>query len=396
MSISSLRWGAASALSVAVTAVLALAVTGAAAAPAMARTPAATSPTPVPANAQLSGVSADSASDAWAAGYYVSNRTHKTLILHWNGTAWSQVPSPSPSSNSNQLSGVSAVSGSDAWAVGYYNNTTTGATDTLILHWNGTAWTQVPSPSPSTDASELFGVSAISPSNAWAVGFYVDTAANADKALILHWNGATWSQVTSPSPGTEGPTSVSADSGSDAWVAGDSTVGTMTLHWNGIAWSQVPSPNPSSQVNRLSGVSAISPSNAWAVGYFDQTHKVLDETLVLHWNGTTWTRVFSPSPGTDGNELSGVSAVSASSAWAVGRYNSRISGVNVGKALILHWNGKAWVKAASPAPGTGSLLTGASAVSASNAWAVGYSFSNNVNVTHPLILHWNGSTWTRS
>jgi hypothetical protein len=39
----------------------------------------------------LNGVSADSASDVWAVGYHqtaVGNRF--TLILHWDGTAWTQ------------------------------------------------------------------------------------------------------------------------------------------------------------------------------------------------------------------------------------------------------------------------------------------------------------------
>ena len=54
-----------------------------------------------------------------------------TLILHWNGSAWSQVASPSPSSfGYNFLYGVSAVSGGDAWAVGYYKDNTVGSYDT--------------------------------------------------------------------------------------------------------------------------------------------------------------------------------------------------------------------------------------------------------------------------
>src|SRR5215467_14421256 len=70
----------------------------------------------------LTGVSADSASDAWAVGSAGSS----ALILHWNGTSWARVPSPRPSSKYNALSGVSAVSPTDAWAVGTYVSNTTG------------------------------------------------------------------------------------------------------------------------------------------------------------------------------------------------------------------------------------------------------------------------------
>jgi hypothetical protein len=44
----------------------------------------------------------------------------------------------------NQLNAVAATSATDAWAVGNYSSGS--ASGTLILHWNGSAWTQVPSP----------------------------------------------------------------------------------------------------------------------------------------------------------------------------------------------------------------------------------------------------------
>jgi hypothetical protein len=92
----------------------------------------------------LYGASADSATDAWAVGYYIVNPTTEvaeTLALHWNGTKWSKVASPNPG-NGNGLSSVSADSATDAWAVGYYANPTTGSQETLALHWNGTSWSR--------------------------------------------------------------------------------------------------------------------------------------------------------------------------------------------------------------------------------------------------------------
>ena len=90
----------------------------------------------------LFGVSAISGSDAWAVGAYLATHT-EPLIVHWNGTTWTQAPTPRPSPVQNSLFGVSAVSGSDAWAVGDYYNNATGAIDTLILHWNGTTWSKM-------------------------------------------------------------------------------------------------------------------------------------------------------------------------------------------------------------------------------------------------------------
>ena len=71
-----------------------------------------------------------------------------------------------PSATYNMLTSVSADSASDAWAVGSYISDTTGVRDTLILHWNGTAWSRVASPSPGTRFSVLNGVSAGGTNNA--------------------------------------------------------------------------------------------------------------------------------------------------------------------------------------------------------------------------------------
>ena len=65
---------------------------------------------------------------------YTRGATAKTVILRWNGMAWTQVPSPSPGATFNYLSSVAATSTTNAWAVGGSDN------GTLILHWNGTTW----------------------------------------------------------------------------------------------------------------------------------------------------------------------------------------------------------------------------------------------------------------
>ena len=93
----------------------------------------------------LNAVSTLSASGAWAAGCYLaspSTNEWKPLVLHWNGTAWAQVASPNPGGRTGTcLTGVSALSASDAWAVGA-TDPFGSATKTVILHWNGSSWSQ--------------------------------------------------------------------------------------------------------------------------------------------------------------------------------------------------------------------------------------------------------------
>ena len=283
-----------------------------------------------------------------------------------------------------QLLGVSAVSASDAWAVG------AGGTGTLTLHWDGASWTKVASPSPGSLAS-LAAVAAVSRSDVWAVGSY-RTSSGGNKTLILHWNGTSWTRVPSPSPEvTDGSflTGVSAVSASGAWavgwyyLTGGEASNTLILHWNGTSWTRMPSPNPSHLgFNALNSVSALSAAAVWAAGSIDTG------TLILRGNGTSWARV--PSPGTVAPDvLNGVSAVSASDAWA--------AGATAAGTLLLHWNGTSWTRVPSPDPaqaGNFSLLNSVSAVSASDAWAAG-TYSTTSSGTKSLALHWNGVTWAQ-
>lgn len=376
----------------------ALVFTASAAAPAMAGSGARTEPDVTTPAGPLSAVSAASSSDVWAVGYQIINRSGRTLVMHWNGTTWSSVPSPNPSTSDNRLSGVSAVSNNDAWAVGY-DDVPAGDHQALILHWDGAQWAQVPSPDLGSGQSQLNAVSAVSATDAWAVGTYINTISDSE-TFVLHWDGSAWTLATSVSPASSNILAgIDADSSGDAWAVGYDGGATLTLHWNGTAWSKVGSPDPSNQVNRLAAVSATSASDAWAVGYDDRTKGPTNVTLILHWNGSTWSRVFSPSPGDDWNDLYGVSAVSRTDAWAVGAYQGL---TRFGGPLVLHWNGTGWRRVSAPNPGSGAgdanILVGVSGVAPNDAWAVGthdYISAGNRVRNVGLILHWNGTSWVR-
>ena len=58
-----------------------------------------------------------------------------------------------------------------------------GGTGTLILRWDGSHWTRVPSPAPGIN-SDLFAVAASSASNIWAVGIFSD--GTSQNALAVH------------------------------------------------------------------------------------------------------------------------------------------------------------------------------------------------------------------
>src|SRR5438874_1811018 len=199
-----------------------------------------------------------------------------------------------------------------------------------------------------------------------------------------------WSVVPSPNPNVvpSGLSGVAAVSASDAWAVGTSGSQmshgqTLTEHWNGNQWSVVKSPSPASMNNELFGVAAVSATDVWAVGFISHNtaNGPVEQTLIEHWNGTSWSVVKSPNVGTS-PVLNGVAAVSATDAWAVGN-----SGFN--QTLIEHWNGTSWSVVKSPSPGSGDDLRGVAAVSANDVWATGYTFNGSSIQT--LVEHWNGT-----
>jgi hypothetical protein len=201
-----------------------------------------------------------------------------------------------------------------------------------------------------------------------------------------------------PNPGLYGNIiwSLSALGARDAWAVGGkataSSNDTLALHWNGTSWSAVPTPNPEVQCEdgdimwagqALTGVSGVSANDVWAVGA--GCYGI--SPLVEHWNGSAWSLV--PGArlgGPDGGEwasLSDVAAISSSNVWAVGYVSS-----GNGRPLIEHWSGTGWSEVQGAAAAE-SYLASISATGPNDVWAVG-----GTDAGTNLIEHWNGTAWS--
>jgi hypothetical protein len=300
---------------------------------------------------------------------------------------WTVVPSQAVGSGSG-LSDVDALSATDAWAVG-------GSGNGLIERWNGTRWSVVASPdlvgdhsNPSNSAS-LSAVDATSASNAFAVGTANVFGGSGGGAVAERFNGTSWSKTSVPSPAGQSFADVKAFSASDAWAIGRSAPSfnglTLARHWQGSSWAQVATPSPGTRDNVLQAVDGSSPSDVWAVGYFRDLPygNRARHSLVLHWNGSAWSRIPSPDVGDAQTVLNDVVALSPTNAWAVGYTNSFGGGAT---AIALHWNGSSWAVAAAPALGT---LDNVTALSASDIWASGTDGSGL-----PVFANLRGTSWT--
>ncbi len=317
----------------------------------------------------LNGVAAAAPDDVWAVGLTGAySYDAQTLIEHWNGSSWSLVAGPNPGTVDNHLSAVAARGANDVWAVG--GQSSGGPEQTLTLHWDGAAWTVVSAPNPGTGDNVLNGVVALAVNDVWAVGYARTGTSGPMTALMIHWDGAAWTTV--PGPASPYPfnnlLAVAASGPQDVWAVGRGDTGssnpsTLIQHWNGGAWSIVPSPNPSPYDNWLNGVIAFGSADAWAVGTYFASN-VGFQTLALHWDGSVWSVVPSPSAPTGYSYLNAL-AGTAADLWAGGF-------VDGGGTLVEHWNGSAWSIVASPSGGArGNVLRGLAAPGQYDVWAVG-------------------------
>jgi hypothetical protein len=339
----------------------------------------------------LKGIGGVAANDLWAVGEYnpgvpPTATGRRTLIEHWDGTQWSIVPSPNPTwpgLDYATLEDVVALSPTSAWAVGYSQDFASLRLNTLIMRWDGTQWTIVPSPNPAglDQPNQLFGVAAESAQSLWAVGMtglYPD-----DAPLILHRvpGARRWKVVpnncSSPqSFGYKGLNAILAVAPNDLWAAGDAAL----CHYDGQGWTIVPSPQPRPEFQEIAypllDLSGTGPNDVWAVGarIIDNGQFTEWSTLIEHWDGTEWTAFYLP-----GEFMSGVAAVAPDDVWALGTDGAL--------PLILHYDGVDWSVAPAPQPpGLGGRLAAALALGADNVWAVGQSFESDGD-SRTFVIH---------
>ena len=352
-------------------------------------------------------VSAASSSDAWAVGSAdINYNDWYGLAEHWNGKAWTKVPVPGTGEYNDNLVGVSAYSPTDAWAVGQVGTQAVGLSS-QVIHWNGKAWSQVAAPvrGPDGYAYILTGISVASPDSVWAVGYGGDTS----DGIVLHWNGKAWSWSHILGQGDQ-LLAVTALSPSNVWAVGalykvsaagegDYTVLPLVMHWNGKAWSSVSAPALRGTGTGLDfmdeeGLTAVSSSSSglWVTGGFTESGSNAITAYAARLTGKKWTLFRLPEQVLYANPKS--VAASRSGAWIAGNYGS--------PDQAAHWNGKKWSPALigkidPDSDPEAPLISGLAAVSPSSAWAVGcYTTPAHFSTCIAGVYHWNGKTWALS
>jgi hypothetical protein len=282
------------------------------------------------------------------------------------------------------MNGISAISPNDIWAVGQQlSGAGEESSSTLTMHWDGQEWSVVPSPNGSDAAAaknHLYSVSTATGGDVWAVGAYSEDGALFN-TLAMRWDGVAWQLSSPPNPGQFGNilNDVAVLSADNVWAVGNYLAHEyqdghmLILHWDGSQWTRVPTP-PRSTHNLLT-LKAFSKDDIWAAG-----------TQVLHWNGSQWS--IAPVPEAySGGYFDAMAAASPNDLWVLGNDGN--------DAVYLHWDGAAWSGGKTPKLADGPYPHGAEALSADNVWAAG-EYADNPLDRQMLLLHWNGQSWNTS
>ncbi|MFE6285819.1 hypothetical protein [Streptomyces sp. NPDC057877] len=216
--------------------------------------------------------------DAWAVGDHEGQRG-AIHTQHWDGSTWRVVEAPVPEDvviNDAGLLDVSARAGDDVWAVGWITVVDSEVphadvpggviqethNEAVVQHWDGEAWRLVRVPG----ASSLMvnSVAAVADDDVWVSGYTAE-----DQPAMLHYDGRSWSRVAVPYDGVNGELiDLEARGAGDVWAAGrklddDEDRGhALVAHWNGRAWQQVSAPASAGRVKDL----ALAPGGVTVAG----------------------------------------------------------------------------------------------------------------------------------
>jgi hypothetical protein len=307
--------------------------------------------------------------------------------------------------NNMSINALAPITNNNVWIAGNYTDASNQSAP-FYEQFDGSQWRVIASP-PINSGSTIHGLYAIKSNNIWAIGNSTTTDSYNQPApmpLIEHWNGLQWSLVDAGYPSFGSLTSITALSPTNVWAIGTtydsamdhqlgyiSFLGTLIEHYDGIKWQKVSSPSPDGD-DILSGITVGASNNIWAVGSadvdgpsgygFDDGYSVLIE----HYNGTSWSIVpgmnigYSQSYNSNNyTTLASVSAINAKDVWAVGSYAS-VNGATY--AVSEHWDGAHWsivsFQGTPPAP-----LTAVIALHSNDVWAT--------NAT--ALYNWNGTIW---
>ena len=346
------------------------------------------------ADISLFGVSCGPATSCLAVGQEsTASNLGSDFAQAWNGRIWRVVTPPSPGSPA-ALNGVACTGKMSCIAVGGYASPA-GPGRALAVAWDGRRWRVLRIPSPGD--SELSGISCPQPDRCVAVGDFLTIGAR--HTLAEAWNGKTWRIL--PGPGTHSSDSVlrsvSCSTANICIAVGLKRIDTavpakevsLTETWNGTRWTVVPSPSPGTSANDLTGLSCPGHRTCVAAGWLLNGRSPFSQPLAMRWDGSKW-RLLHPLSAGPVTALDGISCAHPAECMAIGAYLGK-SGTH--GLLAESWNGTRWrvLPTAARVPAEANLLA-ISCPRPGRCVAVG-NYLGRTGTMRALAEEWNGGKW---
>jgi hypothetical protein len=148
-------------------------------------------------------VSVSQASGGAAAGDWVTGtvaaQPGRVEVLHWSKGAWRNVPLPKISvpKGEQMLPGlIAAVTPASVWATVTVDSPPgEGRVTTVLLHWNGKAWSPVPLPK----GVNVYGLASDGHGGFWVASYTVNEPGVLVSGLVMyHYAGGHWTRVAVP------------------------------------------------------------------------------------------------------------------------------------------------------------------------------------------------------
>jgi hypothetical protein len=309
------------------------------------------------------------------------------LFFASNAVAAWTIQTPPVSSSESELEDVSCASATHCHAVGdalLGGGSGTVANRPLFETWSNEKWS---SEGSNLETLGVVDVSCPEVARCLAIGQKIGLFKE-KVAVGYRGGGLMWEEVDVDGGGLYRVlNSISCVTYLNCFAVGKNTQtgGTLIVKYNGGSWSSVTSPNPAGTSPELTGVSCTSATSCVAVGKYISGGNTLSFSEV--WNGTEWKVVTTPNAAAPVSALADVSCSSSSACTAVGR---SVNG-SVIRPLVERWNGSSWTIQTAPYLGEGAELSGVSCPTSTSCTAAG-SYKAGAN-QYPTALSWNGSGW---
>lgn len=295
-----------------------------------------------------------------------------TATTHTSGTAVGQYQCnltsnggiPSIASPVNKRVITQDVQLEDAWIGGTVNGG-----NYQFAHWNyptGLAWTSV----TSAGNRDIQDISMLSYADGWAA-LGLNNGGGGTTNVTLHWTGSSWTAGPT-TPVTTTWMTVFCNASNDCHMGGVSVGGFAALiEYNGTSWTRGATTGFAN--NNVNSLNCSGSNFCEAVG----TGTSNTTRMFYQWSGTTpWTAQNVNGLFNASFPFNGVFCSSSTDCWAVGA-----------NATFARWTGS-WAALATGLPAA--KYNGVYCNNSSDCWAVG-----NINGGRDLIVHYNGTSWSR-